>query len=211
MNIVKSEVMMQHIATYIGDKYKNKYAKIKEYALKKKVPSVSPLTGELLNLLIKIKAPSRVLELGCGIGMSTSYLLDSNLKYLDSVDMNQERLEQAKIFTGGDLRVAFYQSSAEQYLKNCTEKYDFIFVDTIKKDYLNIWYLLKPLLKKGALVVFDDVFMYGYVANQDCEIPMKYRNGVNELRNFIYEIENDKILTFNLLPIADGILVINHN
>lgn len=207
---MKSEVMQAHIAAYLNGLCEPKYEAIKTYAEEQTVPSVSPLTGELLNLLVKIQSPKTVLELGCGIGMSTQYLLDSDLQYLDSVDLNEKRIQQAALFAEDDSRVRFHHLSVEDYLTNCQHTYDFVFVDTIKKDYLNVWYLLKPLLNSNAVIVFDDVLLYGYVANMDCEIPMKYRNGVNELRNFIAEIMADKSVKPYVLPVTDGILVVRY-
>jgi predicted O-methyltransferase YrrM len=208
MNL-KNEIMMPHIVKFINSVDGVKYPIIQTYAEENKVPSVNRLTGNLLNLLINLRNNKNVLELGCGIGLSTNYLLDSDLVSLDAVDLNTERINKAKEFIT-DKRVNFYNTDIKTFLKKCVKKYDFVFVDTIKKDYLETWYLLKPFLNNHAVIIFDDVLLYGFVANEDSEIPQKYKNAVYELRAFLKIISNEKNINYNILPISDGILVINY-
>ena len=56
----------------------------------------------------------------------------------------------------------------EQFLKTTDEKYDFAFIDTVKREYSGIWQLLRPRLNKNACVIFDDIFN---TARLDTPIP----------------------------------------
>lgn len=208
-NNVKSEVMMHHVEQFLTDQHGDSFSETVRYAQQNGVPSVAPLTGELLRLLVRMNRPAKVLELGCGIGLSTQYLLDSDIQHLDSVDLNKDRIKKASEFVTDD-RVTFHTGHVHTYLKNCQQTYDFVFVDTVKREYLSVWYLLKPLLNDRAVLVFDDVLLYGYVANEICEIPKKYHNGVTELKQFFDTIYNDENVTAYTMPVADGISVVQY-
>jgi len=77
------------------------------------------------------------------------------------VDNNLERIDVAKRFLKDFDDITFYHDRVEHFLLKTIDKYDFVFVDSIKKDYEKIWYLLKPVLRNRALVIFDDFFSMG--------------------------------------------------
>jgi predicted O-methyltransferase YrrM len=200
--------LLNGINNFLKSHYGNKYENLHKYSEDKDIPSVEPAVGELLTFFISLMKPEYVLELGCGIGVSTNYILDGNVKHIDAVDANEIRIDKAKDIVNYPEKVTFHKCRAETFLSNCETKYDFVFVDTIKKDYLSTWYLLKDKLNENAVVIFDDVLLYGFVANKDSEVPFKYKNGVAELKIFLKTISEDKNLSFYIFPVGNGVLTV---
>ena len=200
----------KNIIKFLNNYCEKKYEDLHKYSIEKDIPSVEPLTGQFLTFLVNLIKPKQVLELGCGIGVSTNYILDGGVEFIDAVDANEIRIKKAYEVVNNLAKVKFYKQRAEDFLSVCTKKYDFVFVDTIKKDYLTIWHLLKNKLNKNAFVVFDDVLLYGLVANEESEIPMKYRNGVRELKIFMDTLFEDKSLKCYVFPVCNGILTVRY-
>ncbi len=207
---MKNHIIREHIFEFLLPLYEDSYLNLHNYSLLKDVPSVEPLTGQLLTFFVNLIKPKQVLELGCGIGVSTNYILDGGVEFIDAVDANEIRIKKAYEVVNNLAKVKFYKQRAEDFLNRCTKKYDFVFVDTIKKDYLTIWHLLKDKLNKNAFVVFDDVLLYGLVTNEESEIPMKYRNGVRELKIFTDTLFEDKSLKCYIFPVGNGILTVRY-
>lgn len=172
-------------------------------AMLTKTPSVEPETGMFLEFLTFTHKPEKILELGCGIGVSTRYMQKGAPDAaITAVDYNRGRLDYAAENCGAD----FVCADVLDYLRKTTEKFDLIFVDSMKKQYPVVLYYALKRLNKGGLIVFDDVFMYGEVFCQDCEISDKYIGVVKTLRAFIEKVKNEH--RHLLLPIGSGVLII---
>ena len=162
-----------------------------------------------LKSMVNSIKPKNILEIGCGAGASTYMLNYTNEVTIDAVDSNLIRINLAKENFAGFDNVTFHHDFAENFLQNTVKKYDFVFVDSVKKDYGKIWYYLKRVILNGATVVFDDFMLYGYLLQEDCEIPYKYMQGVRHLREFYNEIKS-KCKNYTLLPIGNGVMVVNY-
>ena len=97
----------------------------------------------------------------------------------------------------------------EQYLKTCDKTFDFAFIDSVKREYFNIWQLIRPKLNKNACVVFDDILIYGFVMAEEAETPYKYQTNRKEVQNFISHIFSDTSLNAQIIPVSGGLLVIS--
>ena len=171
-----------------------------------KTPSVEPDVGMFLEFLTFSRKPDKILEIGCGIGVSTRYMAKGAPDaHITAVDYNKGRLDYAEeSFSTGN--VSFVFSDGIEYLKNTNELYDLIFIDSVKKQYpVMLHYALKKLAD-GGVIVFDDVFMYGEIFCRDCEIAEKYRPSVTVLREFIEKVKNEH--RHCLLPLGSGVLII---
>jgi len=176
-------------------------------ALQTGTPSVEPDVGIFLSFTAKLLNPSSILELGCGIGVSTRYMAKSAPEAdITAVDMNRDRLRHAEEAAGKFPNIRFVCADAVKYLKEDTGTYDMIFVDSMKRDYPMVFHCCYEKLNPGGVIIMDDVFAYGQIFLQDCEIPPKYINLVRILREFLNNIKHT--YTHTLLPIGGGVLLV---
>ena len=86
------------------------------------------------------------------------------------------------------------------------KKYDFIFLDGPKGQYIRYFPILKELLNVNGYLVADNVYFHGMV-KMEGKIPHKHRSIVNNLRKFIDAISTDKDFETKIFEIGDGISV----
>ncbi|MGA1847099.1 O-methyltransferase [Deferribacter abyssi] len=206
---MKSSVMMPHIVRFLSDFFSNDFSDIETYSLERKIPASNKCVVEFLRFMVNLKKPKNILEIGAGVGFSTAYLA-SNGARVTAIDYNKERIDEAKKFLKCFNNVELVFDNARNFLKNCNEKFDFVFVDAVKRDYLEIFYLLESCLENGSFVVFDDVLMYGLVADVTSEIPEKYKKSTELLNEFIKEMYDRFDNNVYLLPIGNGVLLLNY-
>ncbi|MCX8084760.1 MAG: methyltransferase domain-containing protein [Calditerrivibrio sp.] len=207
---MKTQLLLPYVYNFLENSFFEGYDPFYDYAAKRDVPVVAKSVGILLRFFSSLLKPSNILELGCGIGTAAKYMLDGHLTNYTGVDNNKERLEVAQRFLMNYSGVRFVHTRVEEFLKSDSGKYDFVFVDSIKKDYEKVWYLLKPLLTRGSVVIFDDLFLYGYVFQEESETPYKYREGVRLLRRFINNIKYEKGISSMFVPIENGLVVLHY-
>ncbi|MGB9730811.1 MULTISPECIES: O-methyltransferase [Calditerrivibrio] len=207
---MKSQLLVPAVYDFLENMEFEGFDQFYEYAIKRDVPVVSKAVGNIISFFVSLFRPTNILELGCGIGTAAKYMLTKSKANYTGVDNNLERIEVAKRFLKDFNKLKFIHSRVETFLCGTDEKYDFVFVDSIKKDYEKIWYLLKPVLTKRSMVIFDDFFLYGYIFQEEAEIPYKYREGVRLIKRFINNIKNDPTAEIVFLPIENGIMVVHY-
>ena len=121
---------------------------------------------------------------------------------IQTIEKNDELIEiQNKYFEKSSYRKNIFQltGNALQILPTLNEKYDLIFLDADKKNYLTYLDLLIPKLKRKGILMTDNVLWNGKVLNnvkdKDSQIIDNYNKKVN----------SDKRLNSVMLPIRDGI------
>ncbi len=177
-----------------------------ELAMELKTPSVEIDVGLFLRFFCKTAKPVNILEIGCGIGVSTRYMAEAAPDArITALDHNHVRLAQAREIAVGIKNITFIQSEGVEFMRNSTEKYDLIFIDSVKKDYPVMYHYAENLLTDKGAVIMDDVFCYGYIFCEDCEIPDKYRALAGVFRDFLYRIKYTR--DHSILPIGGGVLV----
>ncbi|MGI9530595.1 O-methyltransferase, partial [Lutimonas sp.] len=115
--------------------------------------------GSLLKTLIASKPNSNLLELGTGIGLTLSWMIEAmteNSK-LFSVDNDPELIQIADSFFGKDRRVSLVCDDGSQWIKDYKgDKFDLIFADAWPGKYSDLEETL-DLLKTGGFYVIDDM------------------------------------------------------
>ena len=120
--------------------------KIREAQKRYGVPCLSPEGCRFLAFVAAVKKPAKAIDIGCGIGASTTALaLGAPLAHITALDANPERAAHARILTSTH-NVTVHNADALAYLRDNEENYDMAFIDSIKKDYPGIWYALRNRL-----------------------------------------------------------------
>lgn len=189
-----------------------KKEEILNFARKNWVPVLRDKSADFLCKLVKDKQPKRILEIGTCIGYSGILMLENTKdsflitieKDFEKAKVAEENFKQAKL----ESRVRVVNMDAGEFIKELeinSERFDFIFLDGPKGQYLNYLPTLKKLLNIEGILVADDVFYHGLVNGG---YPKhKHRTIVFRLREFLENIKNDKDFETIILDIEDGISI----
>jgi len=143
--------MNQKIKTLLSD--------LEEYNKKHFMFNIPRETGEFLNFLIKIKNPKKILEIGTSNGYSTIFIASNRVEVF-TIEQDKEKIKLAKEnFKKANLKnIKILEGNALEILKNLKDKFDFVFIDATKREYLKYFKLIK--LNKDAMIIADNIITH---------------------------------------------------
>ncbi len=181
---------------------------MEEFAAEKNIPILDWKSAELLEQLVLISKPKRVLEIGTAIAYS-SIRIARNLKKKAVIDTLEKSKNNIKL-AAGYIKKAKLESfiniieyDALEIMPKLESKYDFIFLDADKQDYERLFFYSLILLKKGGILFVDNLLWHGYAAAKS--VPESYKNSTKIIRNFNELFVNQTALKTSIYPIGDGI------
>ena len=162
--------------------------------------------GRFLSMISKMIRPKKILEIGTFTGYSTLCLAEGLEKggRIDTIDNNFELKKiQNHFFNLSKLedRINQFTCNAIEILPKLKDKYDLIFLDADKKNYLNYLNLIIPLLSKKGILISDNVLWSGKVISENDKKDLE----TEVLKKYNKQLSNHKSLETVLLPIRDGI------
>ena len=165
------------------------------------------IQGRFLSFISKIKSPDKILEIGTYTGYSTICLAEGLSKNgkIDTIDKNEELIKiQNKYFEKSGYRNKIIQHTGDalDILKNLNEKYDIIFIDADKENYINYFNQVSNKLSKNGIIISDNVLWSGKVLDSN-----KMDQETSTLVQFNKIINDDKRFKSIILPIRDGISI----
>ncbi|MDE6597375.1 MAG: O-methyltransferase [Clostridia bacterium] len=182
--------------------------KMRQSAFERSIPTADDETLNFLCTLVSAVKPKSILELGTAVGISGAAMLNICADaHLTTVEREEELYKEAvKNFTSLKLenRVTAICGDAGEVIAKIDEKYDFIFLDCAKVQYIKYLPRLKSLLKQGGVLVADDVLLYGWITGE-AEIPKKRKMLATHVAEFVEAVTHDKDLTTTILNIGDGV------
>lgn len=169
-------------------------------------PIIGPHVGRVLFLLARLSGARRALELGSGFGYS-AYWLAVGLGpqgVVTLTEYSREESERARDYfrRGGiEERGRFLVGDALELVAEEPGPFDIVLCDIDKKDYPRVPEVVKPRLKRGGLLLVDNMLWSGRVAAGDGE---ESTQAILELTRRLY---GDAELHTTMLPIRDGVTV----
>jgi caffeoyl-CoA O-methyltransferase len=164
---------------------------------------VGPLEGGFLRLLVKSLNARRVLEIGTFTGYS-SLSMAIGLKAggeIITCDINPDSTDIARKFwkqSPHGKKIKLRLGPAVQTLKTLKGFFDLVFIDADKANYLNYWKNILPRVRKGGVILVDNVLWSGRVLKPKEETA-------RVIARFNQTIRRDKRVDIIMLPIRDGI------
>ena len=208
MNHINEEYIEDYIRSLLP-KRKDYLKEMEEYAEENHVPIVEPEVAQLLKVLLKIRKPKNILEIGTAIGYSALVMADTtgeNCK-ITTIERRKDMIEKALVNiekTPYKSRIKILEGDAEEVLLNLEEKYDFIFLDAAKGQYMDFFNKCLKLLDKNGIIVSDNVLYKGMVATDQLVIRRK-KTIVKRLRAFLQYINEIEGYSSSIIPIGDGV------
>ena len=163
------------------------------------------LQGRLLAILSKMINPKNILEIGTFTGYATLCLAEGLSKEgkITTLDINEElSYLPKKYFKESEYsnQIDFQLKDAKAFLKETEAFFDFVFIDADKENYVEYFNLIKPRIKSGAVVLFDNVLWYGKVLDENPK--QKSTQIIKELNDMMAKDEDFENL---ILPLRDGL------
>ena len=160
-------------------------------------------------ILIESLKIKKILEIGSFTGfsaLSMSLALPED-GLLISLDKDKEISKIAKSFyvKARETKIKQIIKPALESLKELKKSnnyFDLVFIDADKENYINYYNLAKEIIKKGDLIIIDNVLWHGEVA--DFNNKDKF---TNLIREFNKHVKNDKNTEQIILPIGDGFTI----
>lgn len=167
------------------------------------------LQGKLLELISKMLRPDRILEIGTFTGYSAICLASGLAEggSLDTIDSNDETYEMAEEYfkrAGMESRIHQIRGDALEIMRNMDGPYDLIFIDGEKREYTAYYELAIELLRKGGIILADNVLWGGKVVDE----KEKNDPATAGILAFNKQVVEDNRVELVLLPVRDGLSLI---
>lgn len=180
--------------------------KLREDAFSRGIPTADDETLNFLITFLSAVKPENILELGTAIGISGSVMLDICASaHLTTIERDEafyaEALKNLSRYPG---RFKAISGDAGEEILKLDGCYDFIFMDCAKVQYVKYLPRLKRLLKRGGILLADDVLLYGWITG-DKEIPKKRKMLAWHVREYIDAVTSDKELATTIINAGDGL------
>lgn len=181
------------------------------YAKDNFVPIIREESSRYLFDFIKKNNIKTVLEIGTAIGYSGSIMMAAGLEKLVTIDKNAEYLKLARenfASLGFQDKIESFEGDAKDIiLELCAKgyKFDMIFLDGAKGQYIRYLPTLTKMLNDNGLIFADNVLLHGLVEGDEF-VPHKKRSMVVNLRKYLKTIDEYPYST-ELIRLEDGIAI----
>jgi predicted O-methyltransferase YrrM len=164
--------------------------------------------GRVLSMLSKLIRPVNILEIGTYTGYSALCLCEGMQEkgVLHTIDIKEELIDfQRKHFDKSPWgkQIEQHLGEALDIIPTLDLKFDLVFIDADKENYINYFELIVPKMNKGGIILSDNVLWSGKVLEplQPNDLSTKILVEYNQL------LKNDPRVETVLLPIRDGLTV----
>jgi len=170
------------------------------------------IQGRFLSIITKLIKPKKILEIGTYTGYSAICMAEGLIEngIIHTIDINEELISiQNKYFAKSKCNnsIIQYVGDARNIIKSINEKFDLVFLDADKENYIEYYELVIEKVKKGGLIIADNVLWTGKVVEpeKDDDELTQYLIDFNKMIN-----EDDRVENI-ILPLRDGLNVILKN
>ena len=206
-------IVDERMVTYINslDKGNTPFLnELEKQAVADRVPIIRREMQSFLKVLLQIKNPRLILEVGTAVGFST--LLMSEYAPADckitTIENYEKRIPIAKENfkkAGKEEQITLLCGDAAEILGTLEGPYDLIFMDAAKAQYINFFPEVLRLLAPGGILVSDNVLQDGDLIESHFAVERRNRTIYKRMREYLYVLKNHEELETSILPLGDGI------
>lgn len=205
-------IVNAHVRDYInslGTDTTDELLRLEESALAAGVPIIRKEAQTFIRFILQKEKPKTILEIGTAVGFSTLYIheyapADAQITTVEKVEM---RLKEARKNLADHPRIGLIEGDAGEVLGTLNGKYDLIFLDAAKGQYMAFLDDILRLLPPGGMLITDNVLLEGSIAESRFSIERRDRTIHKRMQDYLYKITHCKELDTVILPIGDGMSV----
>lgn len=208
-----SKIVYDYIEEYIRGLLPSNDELLKEmetFAHENHVPIIQPEVAKFLSFIIKSKMAKDILEVGTAIGYSAICMCkaagDCNVTSIErDAGMTEKALDYISK-AGLKDKISVIEGEAQSVLSLMDRKFDLIFLDAAKGQYLEFFNDCHRMLRTGGILFADNVLFRGMVASNELLIRRKITI-VKRLRKYLEFIQENSNYETSILPLGDGVMV----
>ena len=183
---------------------------IEKEALADRVPIIRKETQSFLKVLLTLKKPMSILEIGTAVGFSALLMSEYAPKdcKITTIEKFEKRIPIARNnFAWGkkEEQIQLLKGDALEIMKELKGSYDFIFMDAAKAQYIHYLPEAVRLLNQEGILLTDNVLQDGDVMESRFAVERRNRTIHARMREFLYEIKHHEELETSILPLGDGV------
>lgn len=186
------------------------------------VPIIRKSMQRFLKLMLELKKPKNILEVGTAVGFSAILMAQYSQSdcHITTIEKYEKRIPVAKdnfLKSGFNDKITLIEGDAKDILNELLEnengddkfagKYDMIFMDAAKGQYINFLPDAVKLLKKGGVLITDNVLQDDTVIQSKFTVVRRDRTIHKRMREYLQALMKSDELTTDILQVGDGISV----
>ena len=183
---------------------------IEQEALNDGVPIIRKEMQSFLKVLLRIKKPLRILEVGAAVGFSAILMSeyapeDCRITTIENYDKripiarnNFKRAEKEE-------RITLIEGDAMEVLQKLEGPYDFVFMDAAKGQYIAYLPEVLRILSPEGILVSDNVLQDGDIIESRFAVERRDRTIHSRMREYLYTLKHHEALETSVIPLGDGV------
>ena len=183
---------------------------IEQEALRDRVPIIRKEMQSFLKVLLMIKRPMRILEVGAAVGFS-SILMSEYMPeggHITTIENYDKRIPIARANfkrAGKEEQIDLIEGEALEVMHGLEGPYDLIFVDAAKGQYIHYLPEVMRLLGTDGVLVSDNVLQEGDIIESRFAVERRNRTIHSRMREYLYELKHHDQLQTSIIPLGDGV------
>ena len=183
---------------------------IEQEALRDRVPTIRKEMQSFLKVLLMIKRPMRILEVGAAVGFS-SILMSEYMPeggHITTIENYDKRIPIARANfkrAGKEEQIDLIEGDALEVMHGLEGPYDLIFVDAAKGQYIHYLPEVMRLLGTDGVLVSDNVLQEGDIIESRFAVERRNRTIHSRMREYLYELKHHDQLQTSIIPLGDGV------
>ena len=183
---------------------------IEQEALRDRVPIIRKEMQSFLKVLLMIKRPMRILEVGAAVGFS-SILMSEYMPeggHITTIENYDKRIPIARANfkrAGKEEQIDLIEGDALEVMHGLEGPYDLIFVDAAKGQYIHYLPEVMRLLGTDGVLVSDNVLQEGDIIESRFAVERRNRTIHSRMREYLYELKHHDQLLTSIIPLGDGV------
>lgn len=183
---------------------------IEQEALRDRVPIIRKEMQSFLKVLLMIKRPMRILEVGAAVGFS-SILMSEYMPeggHITTIENYDKRIPIARTNfkrAGKEEQIDLIEGDALEVMHGLEGPYDLIFVDAAKGQYIHYLPEVMRLLGTDGVLVSDNVLQEGDIIESRFAVERRNRTIHSRMREYLYELKHHDQLQTSIIPLGDGV------
>lgn len=195
----------------IPSEYINLHQLLKSHSERLNFPSIQDDIGSFISLLVSMKRPKVIFEMGSGFGQSAFWYLLGATSGLEKIILTEKRDDLYEVFNELPWPdryksiLEYHQDDAFEVLNKSEDRIDIVLIDGVKGDYLKFLELVTPKMNEGGLVLIDNSFWRGSFLSEEMREKKSSARNIYELHEYIKQTPGWRKL---FVPYKDGLTIL---